>query len=396
MGFLNKLAPIAAMKLIQKIVFRAVVYSLCIVLALFLGDWILGKTKYSNQRKVFLDKGDKRAIMLPEPRPGMDAYFRPDPLELERTSRLPDKEFKLQADEHGFWLPSGIHEYPDLTIYFLGGSTTACTYNAGEKRFVYLSGLLLDERLDEKVNTYNAAYNSINSGHSINILFNKVIGRNPDYVVMMHACNDLGFLSKYGTYFTDDAKWLSPVKKLPTPRRPKGAVWQLWQALFPNLNQVYVDRSARKTAQAEAKEIKLSDEEMARHFANNLEMFIAMCRQYGVEPILMTQGHKIASRDKETMAFFEALMNPNYSQSTPLSFEHWLKLERLFNETIRMVASDKAVNYIDLEKGLEGRYEMFYDPIHLTEEGSETVAGIIADSMQRFVQVPVPVNSVEN
>ena len=57
------------------------------------------------------------------------------------------KPYVLRVDRQGFIMPSKIHDHPDLTIAFLGGSTTECIYVDEDNRFPYLVGRLL-ERAD--------------------------------------------------------------------------------------------------------------------------------------------------------------------------------------------------------------------------------------------------------
>ena len=53
-------------------------------------------------------------------------------------------------------MPSKVHDHPDLTLAFLGGSTTECIYVDENNRFPYLAGRLIEEQTGLKVNSYNA------------------------------------------------------------------------------------------------------------------------------------------------------------------------------------------------------------------------------------------------
>ena len=59
---------------------------------------------------------------------------------------LEQKPYVLRVDRQGFIMPAKIHDHPDLTIAFLGGSTTECTYVDEDQRFPYLVGRLLERR----------------------------------------------------------------------------------------------------------------------------------------------------------------------------------------------------------------------------------------------------------
>ena len=71
---------------------------------------------------------------------------------------VPSGTFRIEADNEGFISPSFVHEDADLTILFLGGSTTECLYVEESLRFPYLVGRLLE--------TDGKRVNSINGGRS--------------------------------------------------------------------------------------------------------------------------------------------------------------------------------------------------------------------------------------
>ena len=71
---------------------------------------------------------------------------------------------------------------PDLTIAFLGGSTTECSAVSEKKRFPFLVTKLLEKK-GIKVNSLNAGRSGSTIHDSINILLNHVSLDNPDVVV---------------------------------------------------------------------------------------------------------------------------------------------------------------------------------------------------------------------
>ena len=113
-------------------------------------------------------------------------------------------------------MPSKIHDHPDLTIAFLGGSTTECIYVDEDNRFPYLAGRLLERQTHLKVNSYNAGRSGNNTLHCLNILLNKVVNLKPDIVVLMENINDLAILMYEKTYWNTNPSRSPIQEKLPT------------------------------------------------------------------------------------------------------------------------------------------------------------------------------------
>lgn len=114
---------------------------------------------------------------------------------------------QLAVDEDGFIEPSKVHDAPELTVAFLGGSTTECLFVTPELRFPYLVGRLLETRLGRAVNSLNAGKSGNNTMHSLLALTAKVLPERPHFVVLMHNANDLAVLAGYGSYWNDDSEF---------------------------------------------------------------------------------------------------------------------------------------------------------------------------------------------
>jgi hypothetical protein len=129
--------------------------------------------------------GIKRYIKLREFNPLYRDVLVPNQEAMQMSDSLAQKEYVLRVDRQGFIMPSKIHDHPDLTLAFLGGSTTECTYVDEDNRFPYLVGRLLERETHLKVNSYNAGRSGNNTLHCLNILLNKVVNLKPDIVVLM-------------------------------------------------------------------------------------------------------------------------------------------------------------------------------------------------------------------
>lgn len=370
----------------QKVVFYIVFYGMVVLLAIWLGDKWLGRNEES---RIQLEKqGESRTIQLREGRPGMKGTIVPQDHFLAGSDLLENKKYRLETDENGFWLPSAIHESPDVSVYFLGGSTTACVYNDDKKRFPYLSGRLLEERLSITCNSFNAGFSNNNSFHSLNVLLNKIVDKKPDYVVLMHACNDLGYLSRYGHYWTTESKSLKVVQQKRGKTSTPQALLDVWKSAFPHVSKALKSKPSKKEATTPDVKPVIRDLALTEAFAQNLEAFVSLCRAYDVEPVLMTQAHKIATGDSSVMNLFDVLTHPDYEHQLTITFDDWLRLEKLFNQTTRAMAARLDVKLIDLEKALDGQADLMYDAYHFTDEGNEKASAIIADSLASFIKRP--------
>ena len=110
-------------------------------------------------------------------------------------------------------------------------------------------------------------------------------------------------------------------------------------------------------------------------FTASMRSLVHMSRNWGIEPILMTQFSRIRLEDSETRKEYE-----KYPQ--PLTYSEFVKLYGKGNEIIRQVAKEEKVFLIDLDKLVPSSSKYIYDSLHLNTEGSKLVSQIIADKMK--------------
>ena len=344
------------------------------------------KSKFKDPHVQYKNTGTERAVRLREGRPFADVYITPNDDIIGRSDNLEQKPFLHRYDKDGFLLPNVGHKNPEAEVYFLGGSTTMCSFNDETIRFPYLSGKLATEKTGKKINTFNAAHSNNNSLHSLNILLNKILPKKPSHVVMMHNCNDFLTLSSYGGYWNENSGSFSPVIKMPGSNRNfTSAIISIKDWLYPNLYHAIENAVSQKNNlvnnDANFKKEYMGDKFYKELFSKNLNLFIAICRATGAEPILMTQAHRLLEQpDPAIQKYYEFMAGP-YEHKTPLSYHLFRKLEIVFNETIRNIGAENDVTVIDLEKNIPANNNYMYDPYHLTDEGCKMAAGIISDSL---------------
>jgi lysophospholipase L1-like esterase len=366
-----------------------ILFNLFVVGALLFGAELFLKFKKSESPVTYENYGTQRVINLRESRANFSGTLTADEQMLRISDNLPQTPYRMQVDQNGFIMPTDVYEKPDLKIFFLGGSTTMCAHNTEEFRFPYLSGKLLSEKTGLKINAYNGGFSSNNSLHSLNILLNKVIPQQPNIVVMMHACNDLLFLSRYGSYWNLQGLDLATVYALePLPGPVKSIFKGLKDALFPNLWEATVKvlgtgKAAPESRNKQALQVAIPEEEMVEKFKSNLRLFVSMCRSAGTLPVLMTQANRLTENpDPAVKAYVDFLSGP-YLHRMPLDYGQYRLLEARFNRAIREVASAENTPLIDLDKHIPRTKEYMYDPYHLTDEGCKLAAELISETLMQ-------------
>lgn len=274
-----------------------------------------------------IDNNVGRFVLLREHRPNTVKWDRPSRNYLKNVAEnsLKRQYYRLETDENGFILPSGVYAEPDRKIVFIGGSTTECYYVAEQNRFPAVVGKQLSEKRHEKINTYNSGVSANDTLHGLNILLNKVLPMKPDVVVLMENINDLVVLRSQGTYWYGDS-----VKS-------------------------HIQTGKNVFTRAELPphpELTMSDHAMLNAFKKNLQTFVAICRIHDIQPILMTQANRVDD-------------DPLYHR---------------FNEVIRSFQNE-GVKVIDLAKLIPASTENMYDHYHYTDKGSLLAAEHVTEAL---------------
>jgi lysophospholipase L1-like esterase len=329
--------------------------------------------------------GIKRSIKLREFNPLYRNVLVPDESAMRMSDSLPKKEYVLRVDRQGFIMPARVHQRPDLTIAFLGGSTTECTYVDEDLRFPYLAGRLIERQTGLKVNSYNAGRSGNNSLHSLNILMNKVVNLKPDIVVMMHNINDLAILMYEKTYWNTNPSRSPIQERLPTFKTVGQELRQVFYLVrdltFPNLarelKRLWPFRGKVKGDEfkdVRGQKITIDQDLLVREFTLNLQTFINICRARGIIPVLMTQPSRLTTNPdpliKKMMHQLEVSQGITYGEFKGA-------FDRL-NRTIREVGARNHVPVIDLAGEIPPVRENICDVAHFNDRGSRLVAARIA------------------
>jgi len=347
-----------------------------IAILLFAIEWFLGLQDGSRKVNHYDNYGVERHIILRESRPLSAGY------QIQAHST---KKYYASVDAHGFLEPSEVHKKPDKKIFFLGGSTTECFYNDPEKRFPYLSGRLLEAQAGQKINAYNAGRSNNNSAHSIDILYNKILALKPDVVVLMHNVNDLGTIDVQGSYWNNKGMFPLIEDEYIQSNDPLYTIGKgLKDLLIPHL-YVKIKALMRKKRHVNHPSIPPVDSNpvdynyYTRQFESNLNIFISICRNRGITPVLMTQANRLTPNPEQDV--IENYKLVQRVDGLRLSYKQFSELHKMFNESIRRVGRKNGTLVIDLDKKMPKAKKYMFDAYHLTNKGSILASKVIAEKL---------------
>jgi lysophospholipase L1-like esterase len=336
--------------------------------------------------------GIKRAIKLREFNPLFQDVLVPDAGAMRMSDGLVQKPYALRVDRQGFIMPSKIHDHPDLTLAFLGGSTTECTYVDEDQRFPYLAGRLIEQQTQLKVNSYNAGRSGNNTLHCLNILLNKVVNLQPDIVILMENINDLAILMYEKTYWNTNPTRSPIQERLPTFKTVGQDLRQTFY-LVRDLTFPYLTRELKKIFAFAAKtkedefhgvrgqKITIDQDLLAREFSLNLKSFISLCRARGITPVLMTQASRLTDHPDPLI---QKLMG-NLEAGQGITYAEFKGAFDRLNQAIREVGAKNQVLVIDLAREIPPVKENICDVAHFTDHGSRLVATRIAADLTPLI-----------
>lgn len=291
----------------------------------------------------------------------------------------------LETDDHGFIKPSFIHPTSDLTIFFLGGSTTECLLVPPEKRFPYLVGRKLENRFSLKTNSINCGKKGANSLNSSSILLNKVIPYHPQYVLIMHNCNDLGTLLRSAEYQWDENSLTKSVvsvfhvadEQLSIPRN----IRQLLISLFPRtyyklatVKNMLLSKNKADTDVSRFSKNSIKDDsawiEICEKYRKSITTLLAICKTNEIVPIVLTQFRNLPEKSD--------IADDIWAKFNAINYSCLRKYHKEFNSILRDICQEQSISCIDLENLVPQSWDYFYDWVHVNEEGSVLVSDIIA------------------
>ncbi len=332
--------------------------------------------------------GVKRFIKLREFEPGYAAVLLPSLEAMAQSDTLERRPYIVRVDENGFIMPAKVHEHPDLTLVFLGGSTTEDIYDDENNRFPYLAGHLLEESTQLRVNSYNAAKSGNDSLHSLDVLLNKVVPLKPDIVAMMHNINDLSILLLERSYWNKNPYRSPLIEEKPDWRTVGKNLQETFQLardlVVPNLyaalhRLLHAEGKSKadEFQQVRGQKIEVNQDFLVREFARNLQTFINICRAREITPVLLT----MPSRLKDDPDPLIRRLMQRLEDQNGISYRDFKGTFDRFNQEIRGVAAQNRVLLVDLAREIPPEKEYMSDVVHFNPAGSRLVAQKIATGL---------------
>jgi lysophospholipase L1-like esterase len=333
----------------------------------------------------------ERYLQLREYPPNATLRFAPPPLRASSGDFVADI-YTVQTDEHGFIEPGRIHREPDVTIAFLGGSTTECLFVAPESRFPFLIGREIERQLGIKVNTINAARSGNNTQHLLLALQGKLLGLQPDIVVLMEATNDIGILSRLGSYWADDETFgiVQPKDRgIAAGVRlirdaTVGYTYRLVREGMRRVVDFVVPILGFRAANAQTAPPH-GVEDWARQYRASLTQFVETSRAWNIRPVLMTQVTLAGGDRIRTGSDAGNYLADDVLKRGGFSAESFDTTHAYFNAIARHVASRHGAGMIDLAAE-EWNTRQLYDGLHFSDPGSRRVAELAAPRLAEEIR----------
>jgi lysophospholipase L1-like esterase len=330
----------------------------------------------------------QRYILLKEYEPLYSVSFVPPPEALRDSDSLVNKTYYLRVDADGFIMPAKIHPQPEVTLAFLGGSTTECLYMEESHRFPYVVGRLLEQATGKQINSYNAGISGINTQHCLNLLLNKVLPLNPQVAILMENINDLSTLLYEKTYWGENSPRGTTIsQKSSALKEIEKTLHLIRDRLMPNLSREIKDffqiyTPVDEFSHLRGKKISIDKPYLRSEFSMNLEAFINICRANLVVPVLMTQENRLKNTPDPIIAAYLKRIELNHG----ITYTEFKDLFDSFNQTIMEVGKANAVPVIDLAQQVPPEKAYLYDVVHLTDKGSKLAAQTIHQELIKLIK----------
>jgi len=331
---------------------------------------------------IFYAFNNERMIMLEEQNPNSNFF-----------TGVKDENGKLTisgTDEQGFLLPKSRHEDPDIVLAFLGGSTTYLAEVQPEDRFHYLVGVSLEELLDIKVNSLNAGVSGGDTSQTINTLYNKVLAQKPDYVLIMHAVNDLNRLLVFDTYFNTKSLRRSVKLKYSfanSLRYFKNRYFShTYVAIRPFLNYFMFWKDINDEWEKYIEDEIVFDETLIlKQFRSAQLTAVTMAKSWGATPILLIQPNLFKNLSASDAPFQQEFID-KIKNRWGLSFDQYQRIYKEFLQVVRDVAEDSNVQIVDLDQEIPPSPTYFADEVHINTTGSKMAAELITNVIVKEIR----------
>lgn len=254
---------------------------------------------------------------------------------LNATHALEAKDYALNTDSNGFIINSGKIETRDKNLVLLGDSFIESLFVDEDKR---INAVIENNFTD--FNVLNGGYSGATSLHLLNVITNKVIPLNPDFVVIFVPTNDQRVKAVENGYWNKDQRLSSVI--------PSG------------------------------KGAELVDDYPVTSFSSSVEKMLEVIHFtlsiYGIKHCFGTTPHRQKLVEDDEWFKLKSLNLKSYSVK--------VSQRKQVNSVCRAFCLEKKIALIDLEAELSDFNHYFYDDLHLTNQSSPIVGDIISDRLK--------------
>jgi len=292
----------------------------------------------------------------------------------------------------GFRGPEPPPDFGDwLTLVAVGGSTTECFYLSDGRSWPERLAARLQPEL-RKVWVDNAGLDGHSTFGHLLLTRQALVRLHPKVILYLVGVNDM---------FTDEPRGFDRVAQ------NRWAALADHSELAATLLNLYRWRRTRRVEDLGAMPKPVALRDRPRHpvpppvaerlwqeqdrrlaaFHDRLDRLVALNREHGIEPVLITQPTLLGGVDPRTGI-----------DTRPMEVELWEKLDgalawRLlerYNDVTRQVGRERGVLTIDLARTLPKDSTYFYDFFHFTNQGADRVGAIVHDALAPWLAARYP------
>jgi len=320
----------------------------------------------------------------------LEIRFRPDRIVLpvnkryifnnvDKFTKLPPttKHTKNSLGFRGAPPPRDFRDY--LTIITIGGSTTECFYLSDGRTWPDLLGENLSREFN-RVWVNNAGLDGATTYRHLILMEDYVVKLRPKVVLFLIGINDVGAGNLAAAEHRGHdlrRRWRALLYRSEVYALGQN-LSRYFMAQSRGLHHTQVDLRKAGTLDQLPPGIAsgiLQDYETNSlpFFAARLEKLVRVCRDHGIEPVLITQPTLYGPGvDPVTGVDLSAIKVGDRNGRS------MFQVIDLYNGVTRQVAQTNGVLLIDLARDLPRDSASYYDYLHYTEPGAAAVAGIVA------------------
>jgi hypothetical protein len=300
----------------------------------------------------------------------------------QREAVIPGWGVKYEINEMGYRGASFSAMKPvgKTRIVFLGGSSVFDSQAARGQDWPHLVEKRLHASGFPDIECINAGTPGHTTFDAVGRLYSEIHTFDPDYVVLSCEWNDI-------KYFTSNLTLLRDYKPLGVDYRFN--YFNEFDKVLCEVSQLYVKLRNRYILAGinvgyegqivEGEVYSEFNPEKLEQYRLNLQLFVDCARNIGAIPILMTEvrlpNRRNTEQEKQKIKLSWTYLT---HEGICLAFD-------ACDMTIKDVASEKDVTLIDASSNLSGQSELMVDHVHLLSQGSNLLAGLVADRIMEIL-----------